>query len=153
DGGDGNDSIVYMGHGDATLNGGDGDDYIQSISDGNVTINGGAGNDYIINQGTGTATIHGDDGADQIIGGYRPANNYRKAGDDIITSGGGADTIYPGTGTNLVNLTIDSADSVVTNDVGDQATDTLFVTATTKSDTIQVLKLAANQSAIIIDGK
>jgi Ca2+-binding RTX toxin-like protein len=103
DGLSGNDSIDG-GVGADRLYGGTGNDTITGDG-GNDTIDGGADND-VINGGAGADYITGNTGNDVINGGADNDIIYGSEGDDHIIwrGGGGSDTVFLGTGSNIVDL-------------------------------------------------
>ena len=103
---------IYGGAGPDLIHGGPGGDILDG-GPGNDLIYGGAGND-VIKGGPGNDRIYGGPGNDVINGG--PGNDviYGGAGNDVINGGPGNDVIYgnkrahttvfPGSGTNQVNV-------------------------------------------------
>lgn len=100
DGGDDNDTVAG-GTGDDTITGGLGDD----------VLNGG-GNDDSIDGGAGTDTLDGGDDDDTVDGGAGTDTIYgRQAADtlkDGVSGDNFADTFYPGSGMDSVNVGTDS---------------------------------------------
>ena len=84
------------------LNGGRGNDLIAGGRD-NDRISGGRGNDQLYG-GPGNDRIFGGPGNDQVFGGPGNDRIYGEAGNDRIVDHGGATTVFPGSGTNRVDV-------------------------------------------------
>ncbi|HND52316.1 MAG TPA: calcium-binding protein, partial [Pirellulaceae bacterium] len=89
DGGDGNDALTYVGPGQATLKGGAGIDLLSVTSSAAAVLYGGDDDDLLRSFGTGAATLHGENGNDRLVGGL---------GDDTLIGDAGADTLRAGPG-------------------------------------------------------
>ena len=90
------------GPGSNRLNGGRGNDLIAG-GRGNDRISGGRGNDQLYG-GPGSDRIFGGPGNDQVFGGPGNDRIYGEAGNDRIVDHGGATTVFPGSGTNRVDV-------------------------------------------------
>ncbi|CAG0990149.1 partial Leukotoxin, partial [Methylophilaceae bacterium] len=110
-GGAGNDIITDAGGSDL-IDGGDGDDIITDLGSGTNTLRGGLGNDTITFSYYASNTIEGGDGDDLIkvdnntLGRNVYINHITGGqGNDIISSGGSADTYYynRGDGQDIIN--------------------------------------------------
>ena len=109
-GGDSDDSLIYLGSGTATINGGAGDDFIQVAKGNSHVLNGSTGNDRLVggsgrdtlNGGSGDDTLGGGGGNDILNGGTGIDTIYGNQGDDIITGGSGNDEIFAGDGNDTI---------------------------------------------------
>jgi hypothetical protein len=97
----GNDQL-YGGPGNDRIYGGPGDDRIYG-GPGNDRISGGPGNDRIYG-GPGNDRIYGGPGNDRIYGGPGNDRIYGGPGNDRIVDHRGATTVFPGPGTNRVDV-------------------------------------------------
>ncbi|MDT7538944.1 MAG: mucin9, partial [Actinomycetota bacterium] len=151
EGGGGNDTIVYLGSGQATLRGGAGDDYLEvgSAATGILLLEGGDGNDFLTTAGLRAVTMRGGAGDDVLHG--SPAADLLDGGtgNDQIDSMGGADTIDAGAGDDLINviLTPTTGSPTIAAGAGD---DYLSVVTTTGNDVIDVAQTAAGADGVTV---
>ncbi|MGZ6715887.1 MAG: hypothetical protein ACXVFG_14140, partial [Gaiellaceae bacterium] len=158
-GGLGDDVLVDLGSGNATLYGDDepgfatttgagltgaveGDDYMETGSGtvGSVTMWGGGGNDYMRHEGPNGATINGEAGSDTIFGsptGNDTINGGTEA--DEISGRGGNDNIHGDAGNDVIHLTIPNGTSNFVVD-GGADTDILMLTGSPSAENISVTR-------------
>ena len=123
-GGDGDDTLIYMGSGTATLNGGNGNDTIVIGGGPGSTANGGPGNDNLVG-GTGNDTLNGGTGDDVLHG---------AGGNDIVVGGPGTDQIFGDDGNDTLVWNVgDGVDSTIDGGVG--SADRFQVNLTAGNDT------------------
>ena len=149
DGGSGDDTLVYLGSGNASLYGDGGDDYLEvgPAATGTVLLDGGDDNDFLVHNGLGAATLRGGTGNDNLYGGPQadtllggdeacPAGSEPCGGDEI-DGRGGLDTIDAGAGDDLIRITVPSTvgQPVVQGGAG---TDFIAVKATTGPDSLVI---------------
>jgi len=124
DGGAGNDTLYATGAGNDVLSGGDGNDYIVDYA-GNNSLSGGAGADNLYAYGSGNNLLDGGDGNDYLYGGDGSDTLFGGNGDDYLSGGNGIDTLAGGAGndtydfgTQVDNVSADSAgiDTVLATD-------------------------------------
>ena len=145
DGGDGDDSLVTLGTGAATINGNAGNDYVEIGPGvkGAINVDGGDGNDNIYNNSSTASTLHGGTGDDYIQGGSGQDSIYGDAGRDEINGRGGADDIHGGDDNDLIRVTLPTSAGVTINgDAG--GNDVVLVTGTPAGDTLGITASGAS---------
>jgi len=101
-GGVGDDVLVYLGSGAATLRGNQGDDIISVEAGHNHLLDGGSGNDDLFG-GSGNDTLLGGPGNDQLTGGGN--NDTLRGGtqDDILNGEAGSDLLFGDEGADQIS--------------------------------------------------
>ncbi|MBV5304948.1 MAG: hypothetical protein JZU70_12255, partial [Chlorobium sp.] len=100
-GGDGNDTISYLGSGTALIYGDAGNDGL-SGGKGASTLYGGTGDDTL-NGGEGIALLYGGTGNDALYGDNENDTLQGELGDDTLDGGGGNDVLYDVDGNNILS--------------------------------------------------
>ncbi|MCC6235017.1 MAG: calcium-binding protein, partial [Verrucomicrobiales bacterium] len=125
-GGDGADTLVYLGTGGVTMDGGVGNDVLLVAGGPGGTLIGGPDNDSVTG-GTGNDTLVGGTGDDRLIGG---------AGQDLLTGGAGIDEVMGDLGDDILVWT--SGDGLDTKlDGGGGLFDRVRITLTEGADLAQ----------------
>ena len=154
DGGEGDDTLTYLGSNTAQLYGGTGDDVLEigphvTGSPASLILDGGAGNDFLFDDiaaasgapgatligGTGDDTIYGGTGSDTIYGDTTGAETAQD-GNDNIDGGGGVDNVQGGGGDDLIKVSM-PATATPSVDAG-SGSDFLVITATPGNDDLIV---------------
>ena len=146
-GGDGNDSLSYLGSSSAKLYGDAGNDSlgVGSAATGNTSslvLDGGANDDTLTNDSSSGATLTGGDGNDTIFGGGGADSIFGGNGNDTLQGRGGQDTVSGDAGddfyreyvTDLVANESFSGGANATTTTGD----TVQITGTSSSDDFRV---------------
>ena len=115
-GGDGNDTISYLGNGTALIYGDAGNDRLSGGKGVISTLYGGAGDDTL-NGGEGTALLYGGVGNDALYGGNGNDTLYGEVGNDTLDGGGGNDVLYDVDGNNTLSGGV--GDDLLTTGAGD----------------------------------
>ena len=141
-GGNGDDTLIYLGSGSASLYGDAGNDYLEvgPAATGTILLDGGTGDDYLAYNGSRNGVhLYGGDGNDNVLGGSGDDFLYGGEGNDGLESNGGNDTIDAGNGNDVIRIPMPTWTSYPTV-IGGGGTDYLLVTTSTGNDVMYVFK-------------